>query len=249
MTRGQKKQIDNNKIAKMTISSFVASGTSDIVTPELVTAASANGVTVIPSNGTESSLGFIVTSSTNKVDIIDSTSKSHIPDINSNEVFGKLTESSGVYTLSYFSIQSGVETAVSLSQTIDFLPSYNFAFKDFPFDSAIRLDNSIFNSVAQAPSFLSVTADVTINQHFDIVEIDRTAGNIIITLGDISLGSIIKNKKMTFKVININSNTITFQGTASNFEDENIQIGNDPQLGILEIYASNANIWRTTGIL
>lgn len=249
MTRAQKEQINNNKISNQIVTGFVASGNNDIVTSQLVTAAAVDNVDVIPSTGVESSLGFIVTTPDSKLKIIDSTSKSLIGDLNSNEIFGRLTESSGDYTLSYFSIQSGTETAVSITRTIDFFPCYNYALKDSPFNSNVRLVNSISNVVAQAPSFLAVTADVTINQHFDIVEIDRTAGNIIITLGDISLGSILKNKEMLFKVVDTTANTVTFKGTASNFEDENIQIGSDPQLGILRVYANNSNFWRTTGII
>lgn len=249
MTRAQKKQINNNKIANMIVTSFAATGNNDIVTPELVTATAVDNVTVIPSTGVESSLGFLVTTPDNKLKIIDSTSKSLVGDLNSNEIFGRLTEAAGVYTLTYFSIQSGIETAVSITRTVDFFPCYNYALKDFPFNAGVRLVNSISAVVAQAPSFLAVTGDVTINQLFDIVEIDRTAGDIVITLGDISLGSILKNKEMLFKVVDLTMNTVTFQGTASNFEDEGIQIGNDPQLGILKVYANNANFWRTSGII
>ncbi len=245
MTRAEKKQIDNNKIANQIVAGFVASGNNDVVTSELVTAAAVDGVTVIASDGSESSLGFLVTIPNNKIKIIDNISKTLIADLNSNEIFGRLTESSGVYTLSYFSIQSGIETVVVINQTIDFLPAYNYALKDFPFNSAIRLINSTLNVVAFPPSFLSVTSNVTINQHFDIVEIDKTAGNIIITLGDISLGSITKNREIIFKVIDTSMNTVTFQGTAGNFEDETIELGNEPELESLTIYASNANIWRT----
>ncbi len=249
MTRAAKKQIDNNKIANQIVSSFVSSGNSDIVTSQLVASAAIDGVTVIASDGSESSLGFLGTIPDNKIKIIDNISKTLIADFNSNEIFGRLTESSGVYTLSYFSIQNGIETTVIINQTIDFLPAYNYALEDFPFNSGIRLSNSILSVLAQAPSYLLITSDTTINQHFDIVEIDKTAGNILITLGDISLGSILKNKEMIFKVIDKTMNTVTFQGTANNFEEENpIQIGNDPKLGILRIYANNNNFWRTAGI-
>lgn len=249
-TRVQKKQINNNKIGQMFISGFVAVGTSDIVTAVLVTAADNDNVTVIPSTGTEGSLGFLVTNPLNKVKIVSDATKSLIGDLNSNEIFGRLTEVAGVYTLSYFSMQSGIEVAVTLNQTINFFPEYNYEFKDFPFDSVLRLLDNITNVVAVAPSLLEVSSDTTINQQFDIVELDLSSGDIIITLGDISLGSITKNKRMLFKIIANNDFHAEFKSLSGNdFEDENIRIGHDPVLGILEVYASNNDLWRTVGIV
>ena len=249
-TRVQKKQIDNNKIGQMFVAGFVAAGNSDIITPELVIAAAADNVTVIASTGIESSLGFLVTSSLNKIKIVDNTTKSLIGDLNSNEIFGRITEVGGVYTLSYFSIQNGTETAVTLSQTIDFFPEYNYEFKDFPFDSPLRIFDNITNVVAVAPSASIITDDITINQIEDIKEIDLSSQNIIITLGDISLGSITKNKRMLFKITVNNGFTATLKSlSGTDFEDEDIQIGNDPLLGVIEVYASNADFWRTTDII
>ncbi len=246
-TRVQKKQINNNKIGQMFVSGFVAAGESDIATSVLVTAAINDKVTVIPSTGTENSLGFLVTNPLNKVKIVNNTTKSLIGDINSNEVFSRLTEAAGVYTLSYFSIQNGTETSVTLNQTIIFFPEYNYEFKDFPFDSPLRLLDNIINVVAVAPSASIITDDITINQIEDIKEIDLSLKNITITLGDISLGSITKNKRMLFKIKINNGFAATFKSLSGNdFEDEDIQIGNDPLLGVLEVYADNNNIWGTT---
>lgn len=225
-TRVQKKQIANNKVAKMVITGFVANGASDIVTPELVTAAAADGVTVIPSAGTEASLGFIVTPPNNKVNIIDNTSKNLIGDINSNEIFGRLTEAAGVYTLSYFSVQNGIETSVSLNLTIDFLPSYNFAFKDFPFDANLRFTNSALVVIGQAPSLLEITANSIIQQHFDFIEADLTTApadsTTIITLGDLANGSIIKNKLVTINRIDTDTTKkLRVSGLNNNFVEDN----------------------------
>ena len=95
---------------------------------------------------------------------------------------------------------------------------------------------------------VTVTSDYTVTSSDRRVEVDATSGNIIITLPTIT--DDFKNKdEILFKRIDTSQNTVTFVGTSSNFEDENIQIGNDPQMGILRIYASNANTWRTTGII
>ena len=178
MTRTEKKQIDNNKIAPMVVTNFTASGTSDDVTSVLVTAAAVDDVTVTPSDGTESSLGFIVTSSDNLVKLVDTTNKNLVADENLDEVFGRLTESSGVYTLSYFSNESGIENAISLSENIDFFPNFNYALEDYPFDANLRLGSSILDIASQKQSLLSVTSNVAITQHHDIIEMDATSSKV-----------------------------------------------------------------------
>ena len=105
-------------------------------------------------------------------------------------------------------------------------------------------------AAAAAPTLTTtdITADYTLQVGDIRNEVDATSGNITITLPAIT--SSFKNKDyIVFKRIDTTMNTVTFVGTASNFEDENIQIGNDPQLGVLVIYASNSNIWRTRDIL
>ena len=97
---------------------------------------------------------------------------------------------------------------------------------------------------SNAISILNISKDTTLSRHYDLVEIDATSGNIIITLP--VTNSNFKNKgSILFKRIDTTENTVTFIGTNGNFEDENLQIGLDPQLETLTIYASKANIWRT----
>lgn len=136
--RLQPKQIEDYKIARMGVVNFTAAGTDDVVTAEITTAAGTDGVPV--QVGSATTEGFITTGTNNKVLIFDTTTKAAIDDGLGNEVFGRLTEAAGVYTLSYFSIQSGTETAVSLSSTaIDFYVAYNYLFKDLPNDALIRV--------------------------------------------------------------------------------------------------------------
>ncbi|MHA2404788.1 MAG: hypothetical protein ACXADH_17460, partial [Candidatus Kariarchaeaceae archaeon] len=115
-----------------------AAGTSDVVTTEVTTAAGNDGVPV--QVGAATTEGFITTGANNKVWIFDNSSKTAIDDGLGNEVYGRLTEAAGVYTLSYYSLQSGVETAYSLTSTaIDFYVNYNYLFKNIPNDANIRL--------------------------------------------------------------------------------------------------------------
>lgn len=238
----QKKQINNNKVGQMIVSNFVASGSSDDITAALATAASNDNVDVIASNGDGDSLGFLVTNPLNKVKLIDAVTKTLIGDDSLDEIYGRITESAGIYTISYYSLVGGVEAPASVNRNIDLFPEYNFAFKDFPYDSNLRIFDRINNITPATISSASFTTSSTINQLFDIVEIDATNSNIVITLGDIVANSISKNKRMTLKRIDESLNTVTINGTASNYEDEGLD------LSVLEgvtIYASNSNIWRS----
>lgn len=92
----------------------------------------------------------------------------------------------------------------------------------------------------------AVTGNFTLKATDQRVEIDATSGNITITLPTITAA--FKNKSnILFKRIDTTSNTVTFVGTGGNYEDENLQIGNDPQLESIKIYASNDNTWRRDG--
>jgi hypothetical protein len=84
-----------------------------------------------------------VTSGANRVLIYDSTTNNKLIDTNGNEVYGRITESGGVYTLSYFVEVAGVETAFTMTAgTIDFLFPYRFTFTQFPSDAPIRVQSS-----------------------------------------------------------------------------------------------------------
>lgn len=91
---------------------------------------------------------------------------------------------------------------------------------------------------------LEVDGSITLPKFYNLIEIDATSGNIIITLPLIT--HVFRNKgTILFKRIDTTSNTVTFVGTNGNYEDENLQLGNEPELETTMIYASNANIWRT----
>jgi hypothetical protein len=158
MARVKKKQIDNNKIGQITTLSFVATGSSDDVTTAINTSISNESVSLVPSNGNESSIGVLVTTPINKVQLISSSNKELIFDNDGNEIYGRLTESSGIYTLSYYSLQSGAEIVANINNTIDFFINYNFSFKDFPFDNSVRVANEI--NTKSAPSETSIRDEI-----------------------------------------------------------------------------------------
>lgn len=136
--RLQPKQLEDYKIGRMGVLNFTGSGLSDVVTTQLTAAAGADSVPV--QVGALKVEGFITTGANNKVIVVDSAQENAIDDGLGNEVYARLTESVGVYTLSYFSIQTGVETAVTLASTaINFYVNYNFLFKNLPNDILVRV--------------------------------------------------------------------------------------------------------------
>ena len=140
----QSKQIKKVLAGRVRANNFTTSvSNSDTTTTALTTALSTAGfgggtVPLTPS-GNENVSGVITTSMNNTVLIFDGTTKEVISDGNGNEVYGRLTESGGVYTLSYYSLVGGVETNYdfTIATSIDFEFSYRFEFKDLPTDSLI----------------------------------------------------------------------------------------------------------------
>jgi hypothetical protein len=138
----QSKQIEKFTIGRLGSSGFSGAGTSDVVTTAITTAAGTDNVPVQVATAT--TLGFITTGANNKVLILDSTSKAAIDDGAGNEIYGRLTEAAGVYTLSYYSLVVGVETAYVLpATTIDFFVNYNYSFEKLPADILVRINTAI----------------------------------------------------------------------------------------------------------
>ena len=123
----QAKQINKFTFAKIGSSGFSGAGVDDVVTAAITAAASVDNVPV--QVGSSTALGFITTGANNKALVLNSTNKSAIEDGAGNEVYARLTEAAGVYTLSYYSLVAGIETAYSLpATTIDFYVNYSYSF-------------------------------------------------------------------------------------------------------------------------
>lgn len=139
----QAEQIEKYLQAKISISGFAGAGADDVVTTELSTAATNAGVSLAVSNGIDT-MGFITSGAANKVEIKDAGTEAAITDQAGNEVYGRLTEASGVYTLSYYSIVSGTETAYTLpATTIDAYFNYLFTFAKLPIDALTNVTNIV----------------------------------------------------------------------------------------------------------
>lgn len=149
MSRLHSSQIKRLFDSYLRIAAFSATGTSDVVTTpitSLLSTAGDLGVTVplqvsTYNSGTQTE-GLITTGTGNKVEIYDSTTKQKLDDNQGNEVYGRITESGGVYTLSYYSLIGGTETAFDIgSTTIDFEFAYRFEFHNLPVNFAIAIQS------------------------------------------------------------------------------------------------------------
>ena len=115
----QSKQIDRLLSAFIGISSLaVTAGTSDVVTGAITTAASTaadNGNAVPVQVATTGAGGFVASGPFNRV-IIQGADGGAIESPDDTEVYGRLTESGGAYTLSYFYLATnGTETAYTMA--------------------------------------------------------------------------------------------------------------------------------------
>ena len=89
---------------------------------------------------------------------------------------------------------------------------------------------------------LSVDSDFTLDKFYNIIEVDATLGSIIITLPLITV-TFLQKPPILIKRIDDTTNIVTINGTSSNYEDDGIILFG---LEGTSIYASNANVWRST---
>lgn len=87
------------------------------------------------------------------------------------------------------------------------------------------LFGSIFDGVGDVPTVITITEDTTINQDFDIAEADLTTrpanSTTVIRLGDLTSGSIIKNKTaVVARIDNIATKKLRLAGTNTNFAED-----------------------------
>ncbi len=143
MSKIQSKQVEHVQSAYVRVAGLSASGGSNTVTTAITTALSTAGrlgVSVpLQVSATENAVGVITTGSYNRVELWNGTTKQKMSDASGNEIFGRLTQSGGVYTLTYYTIQSGTETAYTFASatTVDIEFAYRFDFHRIPADSAI----------------------------------------------------------------------------------------------------------------
>ena len=153
MTLLRAKQISKLLAAQIRVAGFAASGSSNVVTTPITTALSTagdGGVSVPLQVSASNGLGVVTSAPNNRIEIYDATSKAKISSAGF-EVYGRLTEAAGVYTLSYFTLpSSGVEAAHTwgASTSIDFEFAYRFDFARFPTDAIVGITTRNVNQDA-----------------------------------------------------------------------------------------------------
>ena len=156
MTRIQAKQISKVMAAAVRASGLVVATTTSstvvttAITTALTTASDGSSVPLVVSSS--NGAGVVTTGAAARVEIYNTTSKDKILATNGEEVYGRLTEAAGVYTLSYFTLpNSGTETAYTFpaAATIDFEFNYRFELHQLPTDAIIA---TIARNISQDPS-------------------------------------------------------------------------------------------------
>lgn len=137
------------------VNGFTASTGITTCTAALTTALSGagrGGVTVpLQVSLTEDAIGVITTGANNLCELFDSATKEKLKDGLGNELYGRLSESAGAYSLSYYSLVAGVETGFNFTapKNIDFRFNYRFDGASLPTDFVLSANA---RSVNQDPS-------------------------------------------------------------------------------------------------
>jgi hypothetical protein len=161
------KQIDGHFDGLFVISGLASgAASSTVITTQLTAAVSTagkGGVSVplqVGGTGTEG----VITNTI--VEVFNSTSKDKIiADGEGNEVYGKISEAGGVYTLSYFYLtNAGTETAYTFASTqnVDFTVRYRYSLKNLPEDFATRASTFISQDAGSVGAITSIIQQLTV---------------------------------------------------------------------------------------
>lgn len=137
------KQISDRFLASaLPIFSFTANGSSNTITTQitsLLSTAGNGGVSVPLQPSVSSGLGVITSGTSNRTKIFSATTGDLVQSAGVN-VYGRITEATGTYTLSYFTTpDGGTETAFTFASAtpITFFVPYRFDFARYPTDALI----------------------------------------------------------------------------------------------------------------
>lgn len=193
----QAKQISKIITGHIKVSGFnTTAANSDVITTALSTAlatAGAGGVSVpLQASSGDSGIGVVTLGSSNRVEINDGS----LDDGNGNEVYGRLTESGGVYTLSYYSLIANVETAYTFgsAETIDFEFSYRFDFERLPPDFAVVTAYKVLSGGGGGSGGHSVTTElVTVtatNTLADLAKTPDVTANVFLVINGLAYSTL-----------------------------------------------------------
>ena len=158
------------------LSAVISTATTVITTPltTLLGSAGRNGVAVPLQVATTTTEGVITSGSGNRAEIFDAVTKDKILNLacDSEEVYGRITEAAGVYSIDYYYLANGtgVETAFTFpaTQSIDIELVYQFSFEHLPADFATSIKTRNVADDGKSKGFgyqegLTVTATNTVS--------------------------------------------------------------------------------------
>jgi len=136
--------------ASMTIEVVGELVTSELTTSALTAGNNGTAVTDQASTGFDVE-GWLNSASNNIVTIADNTTEAAIEDDQGREVFARLTEDTGAFTLNYYVLIAGTETPHNFDSaaSLKFIVQYNYEFKDLPYDFNTRIPT---NRLLEDPS-------------------------------------------------------------------------------------------------
>lgn len=143
MSTLRKEQITRIFTGTVLTSAVSINGTSvNITTPltaALLTAGFGGGAVALTNSSSEAVAGLIISGAYNRCEVYQTSTNKPIF-YNGEKVYGRLTYSVGVYTLSLYYKNGGVETAYNTGGAVscDLLSPYRFMFKDIPSDVFIK---------------------------------------------------------------------------------------------------------------
>lgn len=140
-----KKEISALITVPIVVSGFAtANGADDNVTTAITTrlaTAGYNGTSLtVAVSANETIAGIVTSSGRNRIEIYDATNKRRLRTSDGFIAYGRLTESSGTYTLTYYYLNAlNVETAFSIVGpiTINFTIHYRTKFEETPLDESV----------------------------------------------------------------------------------------------------------------
>lgn len=194
------KQIEKILAAFVRVSAFTANGTSDTVTTPITSALSTagNGGASVPlqvSSGV-TVVGVVTASGKNLVALYDATTKLKLTDGSDNEVYARLTESGGAYTLTYYSLVAGTETSYSFASdtSIDFEFIYRFDFDRLPSDAIAttqqrNVSDDPASGGASTAQMIEVIACTSTNTLDDLSETPTATTSVILYVNGVAINA------------------------------------------------------------
>jgi hypothetical protein len=167
------------------------------------------------SGGGNTTVGVITTAPSNKVMIFDSVTGQSFEDAGGQKVYARITFSAGVWTLTYYTNEAGVETAYSFGSSVD----VQFYFLEV-FTVATR------PTIPSTPEFgsLDITADVVdasatqrgvVNLSSQVFAGFKTFNDGLLALEDLSLGASTDNTSGAATALVTNVNPVKVLNNAS----------------------------------